>query len=390
MTRKLASLRIIADVQKHPNADALDIVTIDGWQCVAAIGEFKKGDVAIYFEIGSYLPVCERFEFLRKSCYKEHPDLGPGFRIKTIKLRGEIAQGLAVPLSKFSFEELPVVRSMVWDLIASDENDVTELLGVKKYEVPERNSGGVNCGRSKSSFPSFIPKTDQERIQNLFNKFSQQHKHAEWEVTMKLDGSSMTVFYEDTPVTEYLPVEVSEESIDPFQVVSITTPFNRGVCSRNMNLNLDGGGDFVNFSNESGLLDRLTQYCQVNNRSLALQGELMGPRIQKNREQFERHYFYLFDVYDIEAERYLNAAERQDVFFAITDHSLIRHAPVIDNCMAVFEEYTNIGDLLEWVNKAASINHKIAEGYVFKHLSNPAFSFKCISNLFLLRCDTED
>lgn len=389
--RKLASLRIVSDVIKHPNADSLDIITIDGWKCVASLGEIIKGDIVVYMEVGSYLPVCERFEFLRKSCYKEHPDLGPGFRIKTIKLRGEISQGLAVPLSKFSFEELPVVRSMVWDMIAADENDVTELLGVKKYEIPERNSGGVNCGRSKSSFPSFIPKTDQERIQNLFNKFSNHHKHAEWEVTMKLDGSSMTVFYKENPVPVSIPEQFIESAgPDTLHEVSDFEPFNRGVCSRNMNLNLDGGGDFVNFSNESGLLDRLTQYCQTTNRSLALQGELMGPRIQKNREQFERHYFYLFDVYDIEAERYLNAAERQDVFFAITDHSLIRHAPVIDNCMAVFEEYTNIGDLMEWVNKAASINHKIAEGYVFKHLSNPAFSFKCISNLFLLKCDTED
>lgn len=389
--RKLASIRRIGTVTKHFNADSLDVVTVDGWQCVTNLGEFKADDLCVFFEVGAFLPVREEFEFLRKSSFRDHPELGPGFRIKTCKLRSELSQGLAMPLHKLpeigdfiranTNLSPPIIgndhepMTAIESLIERESNDVTEILGVKKYEVPERSSGGVNCGRSRSTFPEFIQKTDQERIQNLFNKYSSIYKHDEWEVTMKLDGSSMTVYYRQDGQGEGKEVHT------------------RGICSRNMDLIVrpDGepAGDFVNFSNETGLLDRLTKYCGMNNRDLALQGELMGPRIQKNREQFEQHNFYLFDVFDIETQAYLDAAERQDVFFAITDHSRIRHTPVINPAMAVFEEFGNVQDLLDFVDKE-SINHKIVEGYVFKNLSKPWISFKVINNRFLLKCDTED
>lgn len=404
MSRKLASIRIVDDVLTHPNADALDIIQIDGWQCVAAKGDFSPGDLCCYFEIGSFLPVIPVFEFLRKGCFRDHPELGPGFRIKTCKLRSELSQGLAMPINKLpelgdfirANTELTVTRgndsepmTALESLIHREPIDVTGILGVKKYETPIRNSGGVNCGRPKSTFPDFIPKTDQERIQNCWKSYSNLYKHDDWEVTLKLDGSSMTVFCN---LREgYVVGDEEDEVVKGLEV-------NAGVCSRNLNLKMasvgEPAGDFVNFVNETGLLKALVDFCKSSGRSLALQGELMGPRIQKNREGFDQHFFYLFDVFDIDQQKYLNAYEREDIFFNMHYMSealpRFRHVPGIAEEFRVFEEFGNLQDLLDWVNDARSIGHEVAEGYVFKNIDKPHLSFKVISNRFLTECDTED
>jgi hypothetical protein len=79
-------------------------------------------DRAVYFEIDSFLPICEAFEFLRDSSYRNSEILGEGFRLRTMRFRGQISQGLLLPLSQF-----PEVPSD-----AEVGRDVTELLGVRK------------------------------------------------------------------------------------------------------------------------------------------------------------------------------------------------------------------------------------------------------------------
>lgn len=98
MERKLASIRVISDIQNIPDADKIEVVTVDGWKVVVAksVGH-KVGDEVIYCEIDSFLPIKEEFEFLRKSSYKKMGDM-EGFRLKTSKLRGQISNGLVLPL----------------------------------------------------------------------------------------------------------------------------------------------------------------------------------------------------------------------------------------------------------------------------------------------------
>lgn len=176
--RKLATIRQVAAITAIPNADAIECVTVDGWRVVSKRGEFALGDLCVYFEIDSVLPERQEFEFLRKSSYVNNGKC-QGFRLKTMRLRGQISQGLVLPL----LSEL--ATSQLGD-------DVTELLGVTIWEpvIPSELSDIVVGG-----MPSVIPHTDQERIQNLTADLAVwSQTEMQWEITEKLDGMSMTVF----------------------------------------------------------------------------------------------------------------------------------------------------------------------------------------------------
>ncbi len=100
MDRKLATIRRITKIEPIENADKIEKVSVGGWNVIAAkeVGH-KVGDLVIYCEIDSFLPVKSEYEFLRKSSYKKMPDGTEGFRLKTMKMRGAISQGLILPLS---------------------------------------------------------------------------------------------------------------------------------------------------------------------------------------------------------------------------------------------------------------------------------------------------
>jgi len=130
MERKLASVRVINDIQKIPEADMIELAIVDGWKVVVAknVGH-KIGDMVIYCEIDSFLPIKEEFEFLRKSSYKKMGDQ-EGFRLKTIKLRGQVSQGLILPISVLNPTDTNIYVTPFEGL------DVTEMLGIVKYEPP--------------------------------------------------------------------------------------------------------------------------------------------------------------------------------------------------------------------------------------------------------------
>ena len=171
--RKLASIRKISNIEPIVGADKIELVTVDGWKVVVAkdVG-YKIGDFVIYCEIDSFLPVREEFEFLRKSSFKKMGDQ-EGFRLKTIKLRGQISQGLILPLSVLEGEdEMKIgISKQPWGeqlqlgpydnaLVIEEGVDVTEMLGIQKYEAP---IPAELAGKVKGSFPSFLSKTDEER-----------------------------------------------------------------------------------------------------------------------------------------------------------------------------------------------------------------------------------
>ena len=102
--RKLASIQAVNAVEPIPNADAIERVRVLGWWVVCKKGEFQPGDPVVYCEIDSLLLELPPFEFLRKSCYKPAIVQGgqeiqrAGFRIKTVRLRGQVSQGICFPL----------------------------------------------------------------------------------------------------------------------------------------------------------------------------------------------------------------------------------------------------------------------------------------------------
>jgi len=228
MERKLASVRVINDIQKIPEADMIELAIVDGWKVVVAknVGH-KIGDMVIYCEIDSFLPIKEEFEFLRKSSYKKMGDQ-EGFRLKTIKLRGQVSQGLILPISVLNPTDTNIYVTPFEGL------DVTEMLGIVKYEPP---IPAELAGKVKGLFPSFIRKTDEERIQNLaseYELFKTQNKEGmKFYVTEKLDGSSATYYFKDGIF---------------------------GVCSRNLELLETEGNTFWKVARELMLKEKLLVY----------------------------------------------------------------------------------------------------------------------------------
>ena len=336
--RKLASIRKIASIRPIPEADAIECVTVDGWDVVTKKGEFSVGDLVVYLEIDSWVPT-ELAPFLSKGKEPREFNGVKGERLRTVKLRGQISQGLILPLSILSVETNSGGYLGDWDQFEGLE--VTEQLGIQKWERP------INpqlAGLAKGNFPSFIPKTDQERIQNI--KHVLEDPYERYEVTIKLDGSSFTAYHRDGEV---------------------------GVCSRNLELKPSDDNAFWRVARKYGVLELLAA-----RGNYAIQGELIGPGIQGNQEKLEDLEMYVFDVFDIDAQSYLTAEKRYN-FLLDTE---LQHVPII-------YPHTAIPQTLEKVLAMAegpSLNPKAnREGLVFKSTRNPQLSFKAISNSWLLK-----
>lgn len=345
VVRKLASVRRIESIDPIEGADNIVCATVDGWKLVTQkSNNFKPGDLVVYFEIDSFLPAIEKFEFLRKSCLRVMDNV-EGFRIKTIKLRGQISQGLILPLKEFWPE---------W----TDENiaanvhegdDLTESLGVKKWEAPIHPS---LAGKARGNFPEFIRKTDQERVQNVYKYFRRHKDVTQYEVSLKLDGSSTTIYCKSGYV---------------------------GVCSRNLDLTETDDNAFWKVARSTNLVRALECYAQ----NIAIQGELMGPGVQGNRENLKQLELYVFDVFNIDTQEYLTVSEKNRVLGDLRALGAnFNVAPIVDHVS--LDKFENVQTFLDYAERP-SINHPIAEGVVFKNMDGKRHSFKVISNKFLLK-----
>jgi RNA ligase (TIGR02306 family) len=333
--RKMATIRKIDALRPIVGADAIECAIVGGWTCVVKKDEYTAGDLAVYCEIDSWIPH-EVAPFLSRGNFPHVYNEVKGERLRTVKLRGQLSQGLLLPLSVIPF------ASYIPD------DDVSELLGIVKYEAPIPAS---LAGEVKGMFPSRIPKTDQERIQNLSTELEEwKAEKLTWEVTEKLDGSSMTVYIIDGEV---------------------------GVCSRNLDLkpNKDNSLWATAYKNEIDV--KLIQSLS----NLAIQGELVGNGIQGNIYKMRDQEFYVYDIYDIDAGRYFTPAERV-AYCKVWD---IKHVPVFKSDFMLTTE--TVADLLQKA-EGKSVMGDIAgperEGLVYK-CNEQQVSFKAISNAFLLR-----
>lgn len=353
--RKLASIRRIAEIKPIEGADAIEAVRVDGWWCVSKKGEFKVDDMCVYFEVDSFLPVRPEFEFLRKACFRSTKHLGDGFRLKTIKLRGQVSQGLALPitiLTSFGDYYKSIVAPNKWvndhGTVCHEEGaDATDFIGVKKWEVP---LSPQLAGTAKGNFPSFIRKTDQERIQNCYGDLVKTHKDTVFEASLKLDGSSMTVYFNDGQF---------------------------GVCSRNLDLKETEDNTFWKVARKLKLEEALRSY----GRNIALQGELMGPGVQGNREQLPDHDFYLFDVWDIDGQCYIPTWKRPGVVLDLYEFGSV--IKTVSN-LGLSKPLTFSLDQLIDKSDIKSLNHPVAEGIVYRSMVD-GVSFKVINTKFLLQ-----
>lgn len=337
MERKLASIQVIDNIEPIKDADAIEVATVKGWKLVAKKGEFNIGDRAIYCEIDSFLPIKDEFEFLRKSSFKRMGEL-EGFRLKTIKLRGQISQGLLLPVS------------MLKDKIYPDQykalqvgDDVSEALGVFKYEppIPAELSGVM-----KGSFPNFIPKTDEERVQNLTDVY-ENFKKSKFTITEKLDGSSATYYFNNGVF---------------------------GVCSRNIELLENEGNSFWKLARQLQLEEKMKEA----GKNVCLQGELIGEGIQGNPYKLKGQQVRFFTGFDIDEQRRLTSQE----FSEITTFFNLDLVPLV---IVDFTLPDTIDNLLIYAEGKSQLNQNTErEGIVIRN-SQQTISFKVISNKFLLK-----
>lgn len=353
--RQLVTIRTVSELIPIEGADRIELARVDGWQCVVKKGDFTVGDPGVYFEIDSILPSTDpRFAFLEPR----------KFRIKSMRLRGALSQGLLMPAGTLSTHE--------WERFKSGEI-LQDVLGVQKYEVPLPMSG-----EQKGTFPThLVPKTDQERIQNIPGEL-EERKAREFEITEKLDGTSCTIY------------AYNEIGHDAHGDIPPEMRIHVGVCSRNWEMKVDDSNVYSKILSDTDLVAKLRKL----ERNIAIQGEIVGPGVQGNKYKRGKQEFYVFDIYDIDARQYVDTAERMRLM-AVLD---LTHVPV----PSYFDLLKDIPEAKELDPSACELSLDVVlnmadgtsvlfdtprEGLVFKHLRDSALTFKAISNKFLLKSE---
>ena len=339
--RKLATIRKIDALNPIVGADAIECATVGGWKIVVKKGEYNVGDRAVYCEIDSWIPT-ELAPFLSKGKEPREFEGIKGERLRTIKLRGQLSQGLLLPLAEV------IANAGCWSPL-EEGDDVSEWLNIKKWEMP---MNAQLAGMARGNFPSLIPKTDQERAQNLVAEIlAAAQAGTQFEITEKLEGSSMTVYLIDGEF---------------------------GVCSRNLDLKETEGNAFWQVARRDGIEKKMRDV--PTGGDFAIQGELIGPGIQGNIYKLSKPEFRVFDVYNISGGFYMMPANRRNL---ITMMGLL-HVPVMyaDKDLGV----GSVEEILQWAEAKSvmgDINGPEREGIVFKEV-NGGMTFKAISNKYLL------
>ena len=343
--RKLASIQRIWKIEPIEGADRIELAHVLGWQCVVNKGQFQEMDLAVYFEVDSFLPVAPEFEFLRASSYRKTDIMGEGFRLRTMKFRGQISQGLLLPVA--AFQAIPADAEL--------GTDVTDLLGVKKWEIEERiTTGGTMIG----TLPYDIPHTDETRVQaepELIQAFA----GLEYYISTKMDGSSHSV-------------GIDENGFH--------------VTGHNYEYKDDGNSPFYELIKSMDLQAKMESFVAGNNLStFTIQGELCAPGIQKNRLKLTKPAWYVFTIREngkrVGLTRMLEICEKLQ----------LESVPIEETGTDLPAKYPTVEALLERADGNYPRGGK-KEGIVIRptepvycELISAALSMKVVSNKYLLK-----
>ena len=334
--RHLATIQRILSLDPIPGADAIEVASILGWKCVVKKGEFNVGDSVVYMEVDSLLPDRPEFEFMKPR----------GMRVRTVRLRGQVSQGLALPCSL-----------LAPDMNHTEGRDVTEQLGIVKYEPP---IPAQLAGDAKGTFPGFIEKTDEERIQSMHH-ILEKYRGTAVRICEKMDGSSATYYVRDGEF---------------------------GVCSRNQELKESEENSFWKVARELDIEAKLRSLGQ----NIAIQGELIGEGVQGNKYKRKGQTVLFFNAYDIDKSRHLNVHAADSLFHGLG----LRQVPELYDCNLV---HNTVDDLVAVATMKSGINHDVwAEGIVVRSINDieetfvtgktvnrGRLSFKVINPEFLIK-----
>ena len=361
--RKLASVQRILELNPIPNADKIMCAKVQGWELVVKKDEFKVGDLCVYIEIDSIVPNKPEFEFLRDR----------KFRVRTIKLRKQISQGLALPLSilpKGDYKE---------------EDDVTEILGVKKYDPEgdkERALIETKMTKSKNplhkmlgqykwyrdlfmkgkdkNFPSFISKTDETRIQNM-PWVCEREKNTLFSVTEKIDGQSATYFLKKNKLKGLNRL--------------FGKKYTFGVCSRNIYLYNPNNSSYWTIARQLHIEDILKKLIGKE-EFVVLQGEITGEGIQGNKYKVTGYDFHAFNLKY--PTKQISSGQAKDILNAYD----IKFVPILDE---QFKLKATVSEMVEYAkSQKSTLLNILREGVVIRN-NEKGLSFKVINPEFLLK-----
>jgi len=367
--RQLASIQKIVSIRPIENADKIEVAQVLGWECVVKKNEYKVGELVVYIEIDSKVPERPEFEFLRER----------KFKVKTIKLRKQISQGLVVPLSV-----LPSKISIAEGI------DVTEALGITSYEKQIEEADEVTDAKSsskalkllmrfkpfrmvylrlnthnKGNFPSWISKTDEERIQVcaslVMNNFDKP-----WYITEKLDGQSGTFF-------------LHKERKWGFPT------WNFGVCSRNIWLKTPNTSSYWTIAKKYDIESKLRSL----KKEIVIQGEIIGPKIQKNKYQVTDVDFYVFNI--VENGKRVSYTR----IIEVCDNLGLKYVPILGTLTpsSTWNDKKEVIDVVKAMVGHSEGNSTLfkrpREGVVWRLCENPNISLKVINPTFLLQNNEE-
>ena len=362
MSRKLASIQKIEWIEPIVNKDKIELAGVLGFQVIVQKNEYKIGDNTIFVEIDSILPDKPEFEFLKSK----------KFRIKTMKMGGVLSQGICFPLSMLPNKEYKL------------DEDVTQILGIQKYEPNEDNrdieSDKINNNRYKhpifkilfrfkfirnlilskkqnKGFPEFIHKTDEIRIQNIPSILK--NKDTKYVVREKIDGQSGTFFLKKLPKSIFKKQR-----------------FDFGVCSRNLRLWNEDNSSYWNVAkkyNIKSILERLIG----ENDFIAIQGECVSTNVQGNKYKVTEPDLYVFNLILPDKKVECLWAEQLLKGFGL------KWCPLIDDNFTLLD---SVNEMLEYATGDSKLYKTLREGLVFRNYEHN-ISFKSVSPNFLIKYD---
>lgn len=352
----LASAQKVINLTPIEGADLIETATILGWQIVVKKGEYKVGDLCAYIQIDTVVPELPEYEFLRER----------KFRVRTIKLRKQISQGLVVPLPKGNWNE---------------GDDLTDVIGVKKYEKPDNNPERYEKPRmpkvwykkwvylfkfnilyklfpklqrlSRSPFPKHLVSiTDEERIQNIPQVLNQ-YAGKDFVVSYKLDGSSITIIHS-----------------------KVMGKSKYRICSRRFELHDKKNDWYRVFISTDFKLEIEKLIRQFNTNDIIVQGEAIG-KFNGNHHNLQQDQIRLFNIY-VDGKR-LNQRE----FITVCKANNIPHCPLYKEIKLnhTLPEILSVSEIKDVLNPSVDV-----EGLVWRCVEDN-FSFKVINNKYLLKTD---
>lgn len=297
----------IVEIEPVENADRIEQATVvcghgGMWKGVVKKGEYAKGDECEVYLQDAKLPDVERFAFM-----------GPRFVVNVKKIRGAFSECLIMPRTV----DYPV------------GSDITEWAGVVKYERPE---DWHIAGEEAGSFPSFVPKTDEPNFQKAKSILDAMAFNP-WYVSLKYDGSSGTAYVDGDGIV-------------------------RG-CSRNRELREKEGTLVWELIKKYGLKEKLPELCILLNKRLAIQFEMVGPKVQKNPLGLLVPEARLFNLYSITDGEYLGLSQLEQAAFFLG-------IPMVD-VLDEGDAFDMTADEIRWyADKSVYPGGKHAEGVVFR------------------------